>query len=312
MIYRGQSQPVNCRQVQARLLAYRERALPAHERQAVQRHCDDCDHCAGLLRDLVELDAGLTLAAARQRPQLSRESSIRIQANVYQKMRRSLLFRRAFQWGERLLTLVMFILVVAMAMLTGQGVSQNRVAVDGPVAIPLAVATFSGDPLPSRPAAASMPVTAVLPPPTATIPYNPDRSAGELAAVIMAAALAGDQRQLQAFFSGIRGTDPSGTTRVWLRLRKCDSVSATDLTYQVWPQQTAGVVRVDVLYQDSGSLSAAPPNSAASTGNPPDALQPVETVPGPFPVAEIKMRHVDNNWQVFFAPYPALVQKCGR
>lgn len=289
-----------CCQVESLLAGYRERSLSKDQQQRVRHHLATCDSCAQALREMEQLDAELSLEALHHRPRLSPEASVRIQERVYQQMRRGLVFQRARHLGERLserlATAAMIMVVVAMALMIGRGAPDTYLD-DGTaevIVVPSEVEYRPPVALTATPLLEE--VTAVVPAtPQPSIPFAPHHTPEQLAEMVLQAALHNDGRQLQTLFSGVSGTDPQGTARVWQRLSKCRGLDLSELRYEIWPQ-AAQVIRVDIHYDTQLSEDRYDPSLQAA-------------LPA---AAELKMRLIDGNWHIFFAPYPSIIHKCHR
>lgn len=284
---------VTCAQVEANLFAYLQRDLPAAQLMALQGHIDQCDACAQALTEARLLDGELRMAANRQPASLSPEASLRIQEQVYRRMRRALWFHRARDAAQLAGALAVTAVSLIFLFLFGSRwvqfvatppISEQAIAVEtGATAVPP-----KNDPIESAPTP--------LPRPTPVVekvevvgeerPYplylanlttiTPGQTPAEVAAALFAATFAGDREQLEQLFSAMRASREP-TMRLWLHVHKrCAAhMDASMIRYEVVPDDLQFIARVDVYQNDRY-------------------------------VGEVKMRRLNGEWYTVFTTYPSL------
>jgi multiple sugar transport system substrate-binding protein len=93
---------LRCEQVSDLLTAYLHVGLPPRQQSAVEHHLQGCATCRSELDAARRLEADLRLEAASHQPKISRQASTRIQRNLYQRIRKGLMMRRAYQFATTL------------------------------------------------------------------------------------------------------------------------------------------------------------------------------------------------------------------
>jgi len=93
-------------------MAYLKEGLPPVQRQAVKEHLTACDVCTRSMREAQILDAELRVQAARHRPVLAPDASVRIQNTVYRRMRRGLIMQRTVRFVGIAAALVAVVILV--------------------------------------------------------------------------------------------------------------------------------------------------------------------------------------------------------
>lgn len=107
---------VDCRQVEATLIAYLKDGLTPARRQVVEDHLAACDACTRSVQQAQILESELRLQAAGYNPTLSPEASARIHERVYKRMRRGLMVQRAVKLAGVAVAVVAIALVAVGAM----------------------------------------------------------------------------------------------------------------------------------------------------------------------------------------------------
>lgn len=100
-----------CSHPQASLMAYLKNGLPPDQRQAVAAHLAGCDVCAQILAEIKWMEAEITAESNHPRPALTPEASLRIQKQLYRRMRRSLVLQRTrgiFQMAGATIIAILF------------------------------------------------------------------------------------------------------------------------------------------------------------------------------------------------------------
>lgn len=293
--------PIDCREAEENLVAYAKRDLPPAQQQAVAAHLAACDACAQALRDFRALEAELRAAAARPRASLSPAASQRIQRQVYRRMRLSLVWQRLFRTVETAVSVTAVLLMVGAISVIGYFWLQflanpsAPVAGDGTRVSAPAAATLAATaaPLPTTVASqlAPMPQPAT-PQQTETTarplpPYwqdlnsvTPGQRPSQISQTIVAAALAGDQAQLNQIFAAM-GSAHDPTVQLWQQFsRRCQlTLTADALTYQ---ELSPGVPFDGPIVKSVYLLYA-----------------------GRY-VGEVKLRLIDGDWYAFFTRPPAV------
>lgn len=245
---------MTCEQVNALMLPFLQGSLLSVQQQRLLAHVQGCDRCAQRLAEAQALDDLLYSEAARQRPYLSPDASLRIQENVYRKMRRSLVWRHTGQ----MMRMGTAVLVALVLLVVGMGFGQywltplNEAA--GSVETSTAVQPIQ--PL----SAETVPETAVVPPQSAPpiaaqiaaqiapqiAPLSfgqnlrsatPGATPEQIARQVVAAALAQDAATLGNLLVAA-GAQQKPATRLWLRfgLRCAGAVpDDTGLQYETLP-----------------------------------------------------------------------------
>ncbi|MEZ4646519.1 MAG: zf-HC2 domain-containing protein [Chloroflexota bacterium] len=287
---------VTCAQVEANLFAYLQNGLPAARQTALRTHIDQCDLCAQVVAEAQLLDRELHTAAARQRRPLPPEASLRIQAQVYRRMRRALFFHRtrdmAQMAGAFALTAVSLLILFLFGSRWVQFVAappiseQVIAAATSETAVvtlvePVEIAPTS---LPQRrptPAVEAVVKTIgerPLPAYLASLSVvTPGKEPDEVAAAVFEATFAGDAARLEQLFSAMRASrEPA--LRLWMRVhsRCVNEVSPATIRYEVVPENPQRIARVDVY--ENGRY-----------------------------VGELKMRRLNGEWYTIFTTYPSLI-----
>ncbi|MBE2198019.1 MAG: hypothetical protein IAE79_05375 [Anaerolinea sp.] len=284
---------VTCAQVEANLFAYLQEDLPAARLTALQKHVHQCDTCAQALAEARLLDGELRMAANRQPTSLSPEASLRIQEQVYRRMRRALWFHRARDATQLVGALAVTAVSLIFLFLFGSrwvqfvatpSISEQAIAVEtGATAVPPSI-----DPIES----ASTP----LPRPTPVVekveavgeerPYplylarlttiTPGQTPEEVAATLFAVTFAGDAARLEQLFVAMHAAHEPAM-RLWLHVHKrCAAhMDASMIRYEVVPDDLQFIARVDVYQNDRY-------------------------------VGELKMRRLNGEWYTVFTTYPLL------
>ena len=87
----------NCDQLNEQLMPYLKGDLTREQMARVNAHLQTCDRCALRIHEARLLEADLYHTAVLPAKPLSDDASLRIQANVYRKMRRTMFLRRTGQ-----------------------------------------------------------------------------------------------------------------------------------------------------------------------------------------------------------------------
>ena len=286
-----------CHLVQQWLPGYLRWELTAVQQQQVKAHLAECDRCAQQVQEARLLANDLQAEADRYQPRLSQAASLRIQRQVYRRMRRSLVWQRTGQVVRLATAVATLILLLGGSFLFGRfwlPFLTNSSATSGdstplleelPPPGPTAVPTTA--PVAPEPEIA----TIVEPPPSLTDPAEngrrinawdhwvsvaPGQSPEELAALITDTALANDEALLADLFVGM-GAAQTPTARMWLSIsNRCqDNLSSADFRFIRHPIPLPTVTAVSIWH-----------NSHL--------------------VGEIKMRQVQGEWFATFTRTPAI------
>lgn len=282
---------VPCHLVQLWLPGYLHGELTAIQRRQIQAHLAQCNHCAQQVQEARLLTNDLQAEADRYQPRLTRDASLRIQSNVYRRMQRSLVWQRTGQIIRLSMAVTTLLVLLAGSFLFGRFWLPflANPAVDSPAG---EATTLPGE-AQLVPTAAPTPAPAIPAPQpaenvidtvgngrrnasdhwTAAAPGQPPE---QLAATIMAAALARDAATLNNLFVGM-GAVQMPTANLWLQIgNRCQqSPSAADFTFIQRPIPLRHLASVSIWYEN-------------------------------HLVGEIKMRQVQGEWFATFTRTPAV------
>ena len=279
-----------CPLVQQWLPGYLRYELTAVQHQQIQAHLAQCDSCTQLVQEARLLDADLRAEADRFRPRLSHDASLRIQHQVYRRMQRSLVWRRAGQFVQFGTAVTALILLLAGSFLFGrfwlQSLGETSVETTGetttlpeaPQSEPTVVPTAP----PAIPTPQAVEAVAELAANGRSHAWDnwvaaaPGQTPEQLSGTIMNTALARNGAYLNDLFVAM-GAAQQPTANLWLRIgNRCpQSLSASDFEFIRRRIPLPNLASVSVLYD--GHL-----------------------------VGEIKMRQVAGEWFATFTRIPTV------
>lgn len=260
-------------------MAYLKNGLPPDQRQAIAVHLAGCDVCAQALAEIKWMEAEITAESTHHRPTLTPEASLRIQKQLYRRMRRSLVLQRTrgiFQMAGATIIAILFFggalafgnqWVQFLAKPEGK-VNSGQLAVSSEQsAVNSEQGAVNSDPTHS-------PFTIHNSPFTIPSPLLPGAPPSTVARLVLEAALTQDKEALSILFSAMH-TIKDPTLNLWLRFgRRCGgSLLADSLEYKTVPHESNGIVRVELW------------------GN------------GRF-LGDLKLRQLNGEWYTVFAPTP--------
>lgn len=253
-------------------MAYLKNGLPPDQRQAIAVHLAGCDVCAQALAEIKWMEAEITAESTHHRPTLTPEASLRIQKQLYRRMRRSLVLQRTrgiFQMaGATIIAILFFGGVLAFGNQWVQFLAKPEGEVNSTqysvLSEQLVVNSEQG-------AVNSVPLT---PHSSLLTPLLPGAPPSTVARLVLEAALTQDKEALSILFSAMH-TIKDPTLNLWLRFgRRCGgSLLADSLEYKTVPHESNGIVRVELW------------------GN------------GRF-LGDLKLRQLNGEWYTVFAPTP--------
>ncbi len=266
---------VTCDWVQTHLIAYLKNGLSAAERTALAEHLTTCDVCAQAVQEAKTLEADLLASAGQNRPKLSQEASLRIQKQVYRRMRRALVVQRTVALFQMAGAVVTSILLLGGALLFGnQWVAflSNPSAIGGEQPTTFTQSQTSSAAI----ATAVPPITPAPTPAEELISTTPGATPEEITRTFMHAALTQNSEQM-AELLGVMRSNKEPTLRMWRNFgQRCGEVLTADsLQYEAIPLRPGITARVE-MYQN-----------------------------GRF-IGDIKVRLIHNDWFIFFAPIPSV------
>lgn len=270
---------VTCDWVQTHLMAYLKNGLPAAERSALAEHLTTCDTCAQTVQEAKTLEADLLASAGNHWPKLSQEASLRIQKQVYRRMRRALVVRRTVALFQMAGAVVTSILLLGGALLFG---NQWVAFLSNPSAIggeqPTTVTQPQTTHVTATATAVSPTISNAPPPqlPAELTSTTPGATPEEVVYAFMEATLTQKSEDM-AELLGLMRSNKEPTLRMWRNFsQRCGGLFTADsLQYKAIPLQPIITARVE-MYQN-----------------------------GRF-IGDIKVRFIHNNWFIFFAPIPSI------
>lgn len=253
-------------------MAYLKNGLPPDQRQAIAVHLAGCDVCAQALAEIKWMEAEITAESTHHRPTLTPEASLRIQKQLYRRMRRSLVLQRTrgiFQMaGATIIAILFFSGVLAfgnqwvqfLAKPEGKVNSTQYSVLSEQLVVNSEQGAVNSDPTHS-PFTIPSPLLSGAPPST-------------VARLVLEAALTQDKETLSILFSAMH-TIKDPTLNLWLRFgRRCGgSLLADSLEYKTVPHESNGIVRVE-LWRNGRFLG------------------------------DLKLRQLNGEWYTVFAPTP--------
>ena len=282
---------VVCRLVEQWLPGYLRNELTAMQRRQVQAHLAECDKCAQLVQEARLLDAELQAEANYYQPRLSGEASLRIQNQVYRRIRRSLAWQRTGQ-VVRLGTAVAALAVLLVGSFTFGRFWLSFLA-NPPEETPTGDSVTTEEaPQPAPTAVPTVPPAIPTPAPVERVEspgkngrvnawdhwvaVAPGQTPEQLAETIMQAALVEDEALLTDLFIGM-GAAGSPAARLWLRLgeRCLQRPVASDFDFIRLPIPLPNITSVSIWYAD-------------------------------HMVGELKMRQIAGDWYATFTRVPAI------
>ena len=291
---------ITCQQLNKQITAYLRRGLPLAQQEAMAQHLLSCPACSQKIQEAKNLESELVSEAALNQPKLSQDASLRIQEEVYNRMRRTLLIQRTLNVlhlsGVIVMALAVFggilffsnqwLQFLANPSIDTVGAPSVESVANPPINSQdndLETTTVSGEattlelPL-ERDGPDQMPsVAGTLPAPAPSlISITPSMLPQAIAATIMKAASEGDIVTLDSLFVGMRASR-GPTLRLWkLFTTRCQNVELfSTIRYESFPRDATLIARVD-MYQGNNFIG------------------------------ELKMRRIDGEWFTVFASYPTL------
>ena len=283
---------VNCEQLNEHLIPYLKGDLTREQMARINAHLQTCDRCALRVHEARRLEAELYHTAVLPAKPLSEDASLRIQANVYRKMRRTIFLRRTGQLvqASSAIALFAFALVGTFALATYwlPFMSDNA----DPI-VPASNYIIAEKGLAEDTAVTDSEIDTLINEQTIEQPLNYYRSAftdslvsatpgqtpEEIAAAILDSALSRDHEQLFALFAAT-SVMQEPNTRMWkIFANRCDATigSSRDFDIIKAPLPFEHIASVRLYYNDRFS-------------------------------GEIKMRKFNGEWFTTFTQTPYLNQ----
>lgn len=282
-----------CSQAQRLLPGYLRHELTAVQHHQIQTHLAHCNRCAQLVHEARLLDADLQDEADRFQPRLSQAASLRVQRQLYRRMRRSLVWQRTGQVVRLGMAAATLLMLLAGSFLFGRfwlpfltSATEDTSIVAGetttepeaPMPEPTAVPTTPParpEPKPATPPGESV-RSGRLNASDSWVSAAPGQTPEQLAATITTAALAQESAYLGNLLIGL-GAAQQPTVQTWLRLgSRCpQSEAIAHFEFTRRPISLTTMTAVDIWYNH-------------------------------YWVGEIKMRQVRGDWFATFTRIPAI------
>ncbi len=281
-----------CTQVQQLLPGYLRHELTAVQHHQIQTHLTHCNRCAQLVHEARLLDADLQDEADRFQPRLSHDASLRVQRQLYRRMRRSLVWQRTGQVMRLGMAAAALLMLLAGSFLFGSFWLPSLASPTDDTPIAGETTTVPEAPTPEPTAVPTTAPASPEPKPAAPpgerarngrfnasdswVAAAPGQTPEQLAATIVTAALTQESAYLHNLFVGL-GAARQPTVETWLRLgNRCpQSEAIAHFEFTRRPISLATMTAVDIWYYQ-------------------------------YWVGEIKMRQVRGDWFATFTRIPAI------